>query len=305
MYKSEAITLNLCDCGCGQDAGFYQYTNRQQGVTRGKPRKFIRGHNTQKTGKLHSCNVCGAGVWRVPSETFDIITCSLKCKAIERERRRREGKERQCTECGLWFYRPPSLEAKYCSRLCQGRSIKGEKHPNWTGVGSITPEGYHRITVAGKGSIYEHRHVMEENLQRRLSTSEHVHHLNGDKLDNRLENLEITTLYEHPRLHKIDTWSRKQETCANCGRSDRPHKARGLCNVCHVAQYNQVPLSVLTATYGTLCYLCSLEPATAVEHMTPLSRGGTNDLDNLRPACASCNSKKSGKTYEEYVASTA
>jgi hypothetical protein len=42
---------------------------------------------------------------------------------------------------------------------------------------------------------------MERALGRPLHTDEHVHHINEDKFDNRLENLELLSLAEHASLH--------------------------------------------------------------------------------------------------------
>lgn len=41
------------------------------------------------------------------------------------------------------------------------------------------------------GHVYEHRHVMGEYIGRPLIASENVHHINGNRSDNRLENLEL------------------------------------------------------------------------------------------------------------------
>jgi len=56
--------------------------------------------------------------------------------------------------------------------------------------------------------------------------------------------------------------------------------------------------------YGTLtCYLC-LNPIEFskdhLEHKTPLSRGGTNEKENLGVACSKCNARKYNKTEEEF-----
>lgn len=47
----------------------------------------------------------------------------------------------------------------------------------------------------------KHRLVMERRLGRYLLASEVIHHINGDKQDNRIDNLEVHTLSSHGQLH--------------------------------------------------------------------------------------------------------
>jgi len=54
------------------------------------------------------------------------------------------------------------------------------------------------------GYVLRARHVMEQRLGRMLSEQEEVHHKNGDKTDDRLENLEILSCGEHARRHILD-----------------------------------------------------------------------------------------------------
>jgi hypothetical protein len=78
--------------------------------------------------------------------------------------------------------------------------------------------------------IFEHRFVMEEFLERKLSRSEVVHHKNHQRDDNRLDNLELMTRSEHAKFHHKDDVVRFAN---NCHHTNQKHYARGLCYRCY------------------------------------------------------------------------
>jgi hypothetical protein len=82
------------------------------------------------------------------------------------------------------------------------------RRPN--GTGTITADGYKTVGSKGKHML-EHRSVMEQLLGRALRTHENVHHKNGDRLDNRPENLELwsTSQPAGQRVEDLVVWARE------------------------------------------------------------------------------------------------
>lgn len=95
----------------------------------------------------------------------------------------------------------------------------GEK---WT-----TPDGYVMVLkpqhphANSRGYVCEHRLLVEGHIGRYLTCAEQVHHENGKRDDNRLENLKLTDRFEHGRIHKP-----KRPPCLRCGGE---HFGLGLC----------------------------------------------------------------------------
>lgn len=130
-----------------------------------------------------------------------------------------------CPQCKMPFEVCKSgLQKRYCSKKCYTAA-------QFTGF--INSDGYRVITVNDR-QIKEHRHVMEQHLGRKLRPDENVHHRNLDKLDNRVDNLEVMPHATHSILHGYWMgWSRKYGQCIYCGNTDYAHHARGFCKRCY------------------------------------------------------------------------
>ncbi len=81
----------------------------------------------------------------------------------------------------------------------------GEKHGRWKGGKVLRKDGYILVEENGERQL-EHRKVMEIELRRRLRSDEHVHHLDGNKSNNSINNLIVLSRQDHASLHSNRRW---------------------------------------------------------------------------------------------------
>lgn len=157
------------------------------GCSRALVEQFLHSHDVVLRGRWHGrwsekvCERCGATYTPSgPAQKF----CSQRCSRGEAT----------CECCGQVFLKKTDRQNLYCSRRCHYEHVKAQgKQGRY-----VNDQGYVRMSVPADtpgrgrdGRMPEHRFVMQEHLGRPLSPDEDVHHVNGDKADNRLENLEL------------------------------------------------------------------------------------------------------------------
>jgi 5-methylcytosine-specific restriction endonuclease McrA len=66
--------------------------------------------------------------------------------------------------------------------------------------------------------------------------------------------------------------------------------------------YTAEEFATLCDRYGHRCFYCGRAVRLTADHIVPLTRGGSNYISNIIPACQPCNSSKGAKTLEEFLA---
>lgn len=141
-----------------------------------------RGRRFQRT-----CPICGKEF-----ETFRSVnkqTCGRACGHELRSRRAVQGRTRPCAVCGNEFtvVRRDRL-TRHCSARCR-RLFGRQPVVVRNGVCMLLMPSHPHATK--DGYYAEHRYIVEMRIGRYLERDEFVRHLNGNKADNRDENLQV------------------------------------------------------------------------------------------------------------------
>lgn len=127
------------------------------------------------------------------------VCCSRSCRGELTKKETYEKYKVICKVCESEFLPPrPKDGADYCSYKCSGISMRKER---------VDRNGYWYVFVENhpnrnkQGYVPEHHLIMEKKLGHFIEDGFVVHHINEDKKDNRIENLEYMSSSEHNSLH--------------------------------------------------------------------------------------------------------
>lgn len=117
-------------------------------------------------------------------------------------------------------------KAKEITRMNRSEARKGEKSSNWKGGTRKTKKGYRQVLrpdhprADSTGYVMEHIVVWEDMTGASVPETCVVHHLNGDKTDNRIENLCVMQRGAHTTFHHAGS-KRSEETKKKISESRR------------------------------------------------------------------------------------
>jgi len=133
----------------------------------------------------------------------------LRCDNCGKEFTRQIGKDidkKRCTNDVKHFC---SACPSYALAAKIGQQVQRDNRKKNIGQRMFTVDGYVRVYVQDThphsdgycGSVFEHTMVMENYLNRSLEKGEVVHHIDGDKANNDITNLDVMSIQEHNKCH--------------------------------------------------------------------------------------------------------
>jgi hypothetical protein len=144
-----------------------------------------------------NCPMCSAEYQTYPSR--DKKYCSLDCMLAHKKDEAYKKYKCECKNCGREFMPPrPKEGGIYCSYLCRGvdsRKDRIDRNGYWY-VSNPTHPGANR-----QGHVPEHHLVVEQETGALIQNGFVVHHIDEDKKNNDIDNLQVMTKSEHRALH--------------------------------------------------------------------------------------------------------
>lgn len=196
----------------------------------------------QSTSELRICAIC-----KNPLLPRHRLYCSKACYGIANKGKKiplpNLDSPRNFGNCVICGNPLRQGQLRCCSKECAGIHFRGSNHPNWKN-GYIT-DGYHMIRINAQRKL-AHRQIMEEHLGRALLDTEVVHHIDGNRKNNAIENLQVLPSQSahitlHLRKYLLTETHRECHVCRQVKKHSEFHaKNRHSCKICmnrYAAEY--------------------------------------------------------------------
>lgn len=196
---------------------------------------------------------------------------------------------RTCTRCGEskpledFYCRADNLEgrATECKVCSSARNIrwreKNEEH--------CKEYDHTRYANNAEQSKEATRKWNKENKDKKAANAKRWKLLNPEKV----KASSINYYEKHKKQRQVYERAWRQ---ANADKlRERDHRRRAIKNNAD-GSFTKKEFSELCIKHGNICVCCGEEKKMTIDHIVPLSKGGSNSIDNIQPLCLSCNSKK-------------
>ncbi|MGE7843906.1 HNH endonuclease [Lysinibacillus sp. NPDC093712] len=165
-----------------------------------------------------TCAICNKVENKNPCDARRYKTCSLECRGGYSKQILSTSLEKECEICGELFKVKKSHFSKRftCGGSCKylriaknhkAKGLRGESCHKWKGGRFVHETGYvfihapENAMANSRGYVREHRLVMANYLGRPLERDEIVHHIDGNKENNDVSNLQLMDNSTHAKLH--------------------------------------------------------------------------------------------------------
>jgi len=271
--STQETPYGYCHCGCGQKTPISPKTVAAQGFVKGQPRMYMPHHSRRKPlSMLDAPKTCSMCQKEKPLSEFHKCKKSqdghgYRCKECGRMAARKwhhANRERANTNSRNWYKNNPERLRQY---RAANRERSREQHRQWI---AANPEARRRYD----------RKYYAANRERQIEKSRLRYAANRDRANEQAR----AWRKANPDAAK----SLKRNYKARKRNADGTHTAADI-----RAQYK--------AQKGN-CYYCGEKVGGAyhVDHVIPLSRGGSNGRENIVIACPTCNMSKHDKMPHEW-----
>lgn len=158
------------------------------------------------------CFTCGKEFKTTPdrSRRTDRQTCSRICCDKMKGMRRIEENQKPCVFCGKMFFAKHKTK-KYCGLECRKGFDKANRKKVYDDCSVTTDNRYLRLCSGKYKNERLHRHIAKKYFGDEAVKGMVVHHIDGNRLNNEIENLQLMTNKEHVSLHSKQQAEKRKE----------------------------------------------------------------------------------------------